>query len=251
MDQAIADSGLEEGDITNERTGIVMGSGGPSTTRHHGSRRHHPQERQPQAHRPVRRAEGMSSTASATLATWFKIHGVNYSISSACSTSAHCIGNGYELIQWGKQDVIFAGGHEDLHWSMSNLFDAMGAMSSKFNDRARGRLARLRRRPRRLRHRRRRRRAGARGTGARQGARRQDLRRSRRLRRNVGRLRHGRAVRRRRRALHAPGAGHGLGAGRLHQHAWHLDAGRRFQGDGRDPRGVRRERCRTSVRPSR
>jgi hypothetical protein len=76
----------------------------------------------------------MSSTASATLATWFKIHGVNYSISSACSTSAHCIGNAYELIQWGKQDMMFAGGHEDLDWTMSNLFDAMGAMSSKFND---------------------------------------------------------------------------------------------------------------------
>ena len=80
--------------------------------------------------------KAMSSTASATLATWFKIHGVNYSISSACSTSAHCIGNAYELIQWGKQDVMFAGGHEDLDWTMSNLFDAMGAMSSKFNDRA-------------------------------------------------------------------------------------------------------------------
>jgi 3-oxoacyl-[acyl-carrier-protein] synthase-1 len=78
----------------------------------------------------------MSSTASATLATWFKIHGVNYSISSACSTSAHCIGNAYELIQWGKQDRVFAGGHEDLDWTMSNLFDAMGAMSSKFNDQA-------------------------------------------------------------------------------------------------------------------
>jgi 3-oxoacyl-[acyl-carrier-protein] synthase-1 len=78
----------------------------------------------------------MSSTASATLATWFKIHGVNYSISSACSTSAHCIGNAAEMIQWGKQDVMFAGGHEDLDWSMSNLFDAMGAMSSNFNDRA-------------------------------------------------------------------------------------------------------------------
>jgi 3-oxoacyl-[acyl-carrier-protein] synthase I len=79
--------------------------------------------------------KAMSSTASATLATWFKIHGINYSISSACSTSAHCIGNAYELIQWGKQDIIFAGGHEDLDWTMSNLFDAMGAMSSKFNDR--------------------------------------------------------------------------------------------------------------------
>ena len=135
MDQAIADAGLEEGDITNERTGIVMGSGGPSTTvimeaaditRKNGS---------PKRIGPFAVPKGMSSTASATLATWFKIHGVNYSISSACSTSAHCIGNGYELIQWGKQDMIFAGGHEDLHWSMSNLFDAMGAMSSKFNDR--------------------------------------------------------------------------------------------------------------------
>ena len=135
MDQAIADAGLEESDITNERTGIVMGSGGPSTTvimeaaditRKNGS---------PKRIGPFAVPKGMSSTASATLATWFKIHGVNYSISSACSTSAHCIGNGYELIQWGKQDMIFAGGHEDLHWSMSNLFDAMGAMSSKFNDR--------------------------------------------------------------------------------------------------------------------
>lgn len=135
MDQAIADAGLEEGDITDERTGIVMGSGGPSTTvimeaaditRKNGS---------PKRIGPFAVPKGMSSTASATLATWFKIHGVNYSISSACSTSAHCIGNGYELIQWGKQDMIFAGGHEDLHWSMSNLFDAMGAMSSNFNDR--------------------------------------------------------------------------------------------------------------------
>ncbi len=135
MDQAIADSGLEQGDITNERTGIVMGSGGPSTTviidaaditRKNGS---------PKRIGPFAVPKGMSSTASATLATWFKIHGVNYSISSACSTSAHCIGNAYELIQWGKQDVMFAGGHEDLHWSMSNLFDAMGAMSSNFNDR--------------------------------------------------------------------------------------------------------------------
>ena len=135
MKQAIADSGLEEGDITNERTGIVMGSGGPSTrtiveaseiTLKNGS---------PKRIGPFAVPKAMSSTASATLATWFKIHGVNYSISSACSTSAHCIGNGYELIQWGKQDIIFAGGHEDLDWTMSNLFDAMGAMSSKFNDR--------------------------------------------------------------------------------------------------------------------
>ena len=134
MKQAIADAGLEEGDITNERTGIVMGSGGPSTqtvvqaadiTRQNGS---------PKRIGPFAVPKAMSSTASATLATWFKIHGVNYSISSACSTSAHCIGNAYELIQMGKQDIVFAGGHEDLDWSMSNLFDAMGAMSTKYND---------------------------------------------------------------------------------------------------------------------
>ncbi|OCJ03334.1 beta-ketoacyl-[acyl-carrier-protein] synthase I [Rhizobium sp. AC27/96] len=134
MKQAIADSGLEEGDITNERTGIIMGSGGPSTrtlieaadiTRKNNS---------PKRIGPFAVPKSMSSTASATLATWFKIHGVNYSISSACSTSAHCIGNAAEMIQWGKQDVMFAGGHEDLDWTMSNLFDAMGAMSSKFNE---------------------------------------------------------------------------------------------------------------------
>jgi 3-oxoacyl-[acyl-carrier-protein] synthase I len=134
MKQAIADSGLEEADITSEMTGIVMGSGGPSTrtiieaaeiTQKNGS---------PKRIGPFAVPKAMSSTASATLATWFKIHGVNYSISSACSTSAHCIGNAAELIQWGKQDIVFAGGHEDLDWSMSNLFDAMGAMSSKFND---------------------------------------------------------------------------------------------------------------------
>ncbi len=136
MDQAIADAGLAETDVTNERTGIIMGSGGPSTraiveaadvTREKGG---------PKRIGPFAVPKAMSSTASATLATWFKIHGVNYSISSACSTSAHCIGNAYELIQWGKQDMIFAGGHEDLDWTMSNLFDAMGAMSSKYNDRA-------------------------------------------------------------------------------------------------------------------
>lgn len=134
MEQAIADCGLEQNDITNERTGIIMGSGGPSTrilveasetTLKNGS---------PKRIGPFAVPKAMSSTASATLATWFKIHGVNYSISSACSTSAHCIGNAYELIQWGKQDMIFAGGHEDLDWTMSNLFDAMGAMSSKYND---------------------------------------------------------------------------------------------------------------------
>ncbi|MBU2486221.1 MAG: beta-ketoacyl-ACP synthase I, partial [Alphaproteobacteria bacterium] len=136
MKQAIEDAGLSETEISNERTGIVMGSGGPSTrtlidaadiTRKNGS---------PKRIGPFAVPKAMSSTASATLATWFKIHGVNYSISSACSTSAHCIGNAAELIQWGKQDMVFAGGHEDLDWSMSNLFDAMGAMSSKYNDQA-------------------------------------------------------------------------------------------------------------------
>jgi len=132
MDQAIADSGLTPEDISNERTGIIMGSGGPSTralidaadiTR----------EKGPKRIGPFAVPKAMSSTASATLATWFKIKGVNYSISSACATSNHCIGNAYETIQMGKQDVMFAGGCEDLDWSMSNLFDAMGAMSSKYN----------------------------------------------------------------------------------------------------------------------
>jgi len=136
MKQAIEDAGLTEAEISHERTGIVMGSGGPSTrtlieaadtTRKNGS---------PKRIGPFAVPKSMSSTASATLATWFKIHGVNYSISSACSTSAHCIGNAAELIQWGKQDMVFAGGHEDLDWTMSNLFDAMGAMSSKYNDQA-------------------------------------------------------------------------------------------------------------------
>ncbi|MGV0909058.1 beta-ketoacyl-ACP synthase I [Martelella sp. FOR1707] len=135
MKQAIADAGLEESDYSEKpRVGIIMGSGGPSTrtlidaadiTRKNGS---------PKRIGPFAVPKAMSSTASATLATWFKIHGVNYSISSACSTSAHCIGNAVEMIQWGKQDMMFAGGHEDLDWTMSNLFDAMGAMSSDFNE---------------------------------------------------------------------------------------------------------------------
>ncbi|UIJ71618.1 beta-ketoacyl-ACP synthase I [Aurantimonas sp. HBX-1] len=134
MDQAIADSGLSPEDISNERTGIIMGSGGASTativqaadtTR----------EKGPKRIGPTAVPKAMSSTASATLATWFKIKGVNYSISSACSTSSHCIGNAAEMIQWGKQDVMFAGGCEDLHWTLSVLFDAMGALSSDFNDR--------------------------------------------------------------------------------------------------------------------
>ncbi|MER8809720.1 beta-ketoacyl synthase N-terminal-like domain-containing protein, partial [Mesorhizobium australicum] len=127
---------LDESDITNERTGIVMGSGGPSTRTIVEAAETTLKNGSPKRIGPFAVPKAMSSTASATLATWFKIHGVNYSISSACSTSAHCIGNGYELIQWGKQDMVFAGGHEDLDWTMSDLFDAMGAMSSKFNDRA-------------------------------------------------------------------------------------------------------------------
>ena len=133
MEQAIRDSGVEETDISNERTGIVMGSGGPSTRTIVESAQI-TREKGPKRVGPFAVPKAMSSTASATLATWFKIKGVNYSISSACATSSHCIGNAAELIQWGKQDMIFAGGCEDLDWTMSVLFDAMGAMSSKYND---------------------------------------------------------------------------------------------------------------------
>lgn len=133
MEQAIADAGLEENDIINPMTGLIMGSGGPSTrtlieaadtTRESG----------PKRIGPFAVPKCMSSTNSATLATPFGIKGVNYSISSACATSTHCVGNAAEMIQWGKQDVVFAGGGEALEWSLSSLFDAMGAMSSKYND---------------------------------------------------------------------------------------------------------------------
>jgi 3-oxoacyl-[acyl-carrier-protein] synthase-1 len=135
MKQAVADAGLEEADYQqNERVGIIMGSGGPSTRQIVEAADIVRQNKSPKRIGPFAVPKAMSSTASATLATWFKLHGVNYSISSACSTSAHCIGNAYEMIQWGKQDMVFAGGHEDLDWSMSSLFDAMGAMSSKYND---------------------------------------------------------------------------------------------------------------------
>ena len=134
MQQAIENAGLEEHDVKNPRTGIVMGSGGPSTKIIVEAAETTVKNNSPKRIGPFAVPKAMSSTASATLATWFKIHGVNYSISSACSTSAHCIGNAFELIQWGKQDRMFAGGHEDLDWTMSNLFDAMGAMSSKYND---------------------------------------------------------------------------------------------------------------------
>jgi 3-oxoacyl-[acyl-carrier-protein] synthase-1 len=133
MDQAIRDAGLGEGEVSHERTGIVMGSGGPST-RVIVDAAATTEAKGPKRIGPFAVPKAMSSTASATLATWFKIKGVNYSISSACATSNHCIGNAYELIQYGKQDIMFAGGCEDLDWTLSNLFDAMGAMSSKYND---------------------------------------------------------------------------------------------------------------------
>ena len=134
MQQAIEDSGLEEADVSHERTGLIAGSGGPSTRNLFEAHRTVIEKGSPKRMGPFMVTRGMSSTVSACLATPFKIRGINYSITSACSTSAHCIGNAYELIQWGKQDMMFAGGHEDLDWSMSNLFDAMGAMSSKYND---------------------------------------------------------------------------------------------------------------------
>lgn len=133
MDQAIADAGLSEAEVSNERTGIIMGSGGPST-RTIVESADITREKGPKRIGPFAVPKAMSSTASATLATFFKIKGVNYSISSACATSNHCIGNAYEMIQYGKQDRVFAGGCEDLDWTLSALFDAMGAMSSKYND---------------------------------------------------------------------------------------------------------------------
>ena len=205
MDQAIRDAGLEEKDISNPKTGIIMGSGGPSTktiveaadtTRAKG----------PKRVGPFAVPKAMSSTASATLATWFKIKGFNYSISSACATSNHCIGNAYELIQNGKQDVMFAGGCEELDWTLSVLFDAMGAMSSGYNDKpAVASRAYDKNRD------------GfviAGGAGvlvleeyrARESARRADLRRARGLRRDFRRPRHGGAIGRRRGALHEDGA---------------------------------------------
>lgn len=134
MQQAIADSGLEEADISNDRTGLIMGSGGPSTSNFFVAFDTVINKGAPKKMGPFMVTRCMSSTNSACLATPFKIKGVNYSITSACSTSAHCIGNGTELIQMGKQDIVFAGGGEELDWTLSCLFDAMGAMSSKYND---------------------------------------------------------------------------------------------------------------------
>jgi 3-oxoacyl-[acyl-carrier-protein] synthase-1 len=134
MEQAIADAGLEETDVSNERTGLIVGSGGPST-RVIVEAAATTKEKGPKRIGPFAVPKAMSSGPSAVLSTWFKIRGVNYSISSACATSAHCIGAGAEQIQLGKQDIVFAGGCEELDWTLSNLFDAMGAMSSNFNDR--------------------------------------------------------------------------------------------------------------------
>ena len=134
MDQAIRDSGLEPGAVSHERTGIIMGSGGPSTRAIVWSA-DTARTKSPKQVGPFEVTKGMCSGTSAVLATSFQIKGVNYSISSACSTSAHCIGNAAELIGWGKQDVMFAGGCEELDWTLSVLFDAMGAMSSRYNDR--------------------------------------------------------------------------------------------------------------------
>ena len=133
MEQAIKDAGLEEADVSNERTGIIMGSGGPST-RAIVQAADTTQEKGAKKVGPFEVPKAMCSTNSATLSTPYHIKGVSYSISSACSTSAHCIGNGSELIQLGKQDIVFAGGGEELDWTLSVLFDAMRAMSSDFND---------------------------------------------------------------------------------------------------------------------
>ncbi len=134
MEQAIADSGLEDGDVSNPRTGLVMGSGGPSTSNFFNAHQIVIEKGAPKRMGPFMVTRCMSSTNSACLATPFKIKGVNYSITSACSTSAHCIGNGVEQIQFDKQDIVFAGGGEELDWTLSCLFDAMGAMSSKYNE---------------------------------------------------------------------------------------------------------------------
>jgi 3-oxoacyl-[acyl-carrier-protein] synthase I len=132
MEQAIADSGLEEAEVSHEKTGLIVGSGGAST-RVIVEAAETARTRGPKRVGPFAVPKAMSSGPSATLATWFKIKGLNFSISSACATSAHCIGVGYEQILMGKQDVVFAGGVEELDWTLSVLFDAMGAMSSNFN----------------------------------------------------------------------------------------------------------------------
>ncbi len=134
MQQAIEDSGLEDKEVSNERTGLIVGSGGPSTKNLFSAHKTVIEKGSPKRMGPFMVTRGMSSTNSACIATPFKIKGVNYSITSACSTSAHCIGNAVEQIQLNKQDIVFAGGGEELDWTLSCLFDAMGAMSSKYNE---------------------------------------------------------------------------------------------------------------------
>jgi 3-oxoacyl-[acyl-carrier-protein] synthase-1 len=134
MQQAVEDSGLEEADLSNVRTGLIAGSGGPSTSNFFTAFNTVIEKGAPKKMGPFMVTRCMSSTVSACLATPFRIKGINYSITSACSTSAHCVGNGVEQIQMGKQDIVFAGGGEEVDWTLSCLFDAMGAMSSKYND---------------------------------------------------------------------------------------------------------------------
>ena len=205
MEQAIRDAGLEA-ERHLQRAHRHHHGLGRSSTRTIVDAADTTRSKGPKRVGPFAVPKAMSSTASATLATWFKIQGVNYSISSACATSNHCIGNAAEMIQWGKQDLVFAGGCEELDWTLSVLFDAMGAMSTGYNQTPDKASRAYDKRPRRLRHRGRRRRAGARGARARQGARREDLCRGRGLRRDLRRPRHGGALGRRRDALHEDGA---------------------------------------------
>ena len=133
MEEAIADAGLSEALVTSERTGLVVGSGGPSTSAQIAAA-DITRDKGPKRVGPYAVPKAMCSSISANMSTAFHMRGLSYSISSACSTSAHCIGNGTELIQWGKQDIVLAGGAEELHWTLTVLFDAMGALSSKYND---------------------------------------------------------------------------------------------------------------------
>ena len=215
MEQAIADAGLAADEVSHPRSGLVMGSGGPSTQNMMAAF-DLAREKGPKRVGPYMVPRVMSSTNSANLSTAFQIKGLSYSISSACSTSAHCIGNGAEMIQYGKQDIVFAGGGEELHWTLSVLFDAMGALSSKYND-APERASRAYDADR----------DGfviAGGGGVvvleelqRARARRQNLLRIGRLWRHLRRRRHGPAVGRGCGALHEPGPRRGRPASRLHQ----------------------------------
>jgi hypothetical protein len=219
MEQAIADSGLEESDVSNERTGLIVGSGGPSTQAIIQAAEI-TKEKGPKRIGPFAVPKAMSSGPSAVLATWFKIRGLNFSISSACATSTHCIGSAYEQIAMGKQDVIFAGGTEELDWSLSNLFDAMGAMSSKFNDTPEKASRAYD--------------ADRDGFVIAGGAGIVVLEEYERAKA------HGRSLGRRRGALHAPGQRR-QSHHRLPQSARHRHAGGRHQGDGGGPQRLRRQ----------